>query len=64
MIAMDQSVEVPYGSFTGCVQTQDRSALEPGILEHKFYCTGIGPALEMGVQGSRDRNELVAVLGP
>jgi hypothetical protein len=61
---VDQTVEVPFGSFTGCVQTQDRSALEPGILEHKFYCSGIGTTLEVGVQGSSDRNELVEVLGP
>lgn len=64
VIALNQNVVVPFGSFTGCVQTQDRSALEPGILEHKFYCPGTGTTLEVGVQGSSDRNELVNVLGP
>ena len=64
VVATDQHVEVPFGSLDGCVQTEDRSALEPGILENKYYCSGIGVVLELGVQGSNDRNELVAVIGP
>jgi hypothetical protein len=64
VVAVDQSVDVPFGSFTGCVKTADRSELEPGIVENKFYCSGIGVTLEVGVQGSTDRNELVEVIGP
>jgi hypothetical protein len=64
VVAVDQSVTVPYGTLTGCVRTEDRSALEPGILENKFYCPGIGVTLEQGVQGSADRNELVSIVTP
>lgn len=64
VVAVNQSVEVPFGSFVGCVQTEDRSALEPGILENKYYCPGIGVTLEVGVQGSSDRNELVDIISP
>ena len=64
VVAVDQSVTVSYGTLTGCVKTEDRSALEPGILENKLYCPGIGVTLEQGVQGSTDRNELVAVIAP
>jgi hypothetical protein len=64
VVAVDQSVTVAYGTLTGCVKTEDRSALEPGIVENKFYCPGIGVTLEQGVQGSTDRNELVAVIAP
>lgn len=64
VIAVNQSVQVPYGSLTGCVQTEDRSGLEPGIRENKYYCPQIGVTLEIGVQGSTDRNELVSVIGP
>jgi hypothetical protein len=64
VVAVDQSVTVSYGTLTGCVKTEDRSALEPGIVENKFYCPGIGVTLEQGVQGSTDRNELVAILTP
>jgi hypothetical protein len=64
VVAVDQSVDVPFGSLSGCVKTEDRSALEPGILENKFYCSQIGLTLEQGVQGSTDRNELVDMIGP
>jgi hypothetical protein len=62
VVAVDQSVTVPYGTLTGCVTTEDRSALEPSVVENKFYCSEIGVTLEQGVQGSTDRNELVAVV--
>jgi hypothetical protein len=64
VVAVNQSVTVPFGSLSGCVKTEDRSALEPGILENKFYCGETGLTLEMGVQGSTDRNELVEIIGP
>jgi hypothetical protein len=64
VVAVNQNVDVPYGSLTGCVKTEDRSALEPGILENKYYCPPIGVTLEVGLQGSTDRNELVDVIGP
>ncbi len=64
VVAVNQSVDVPYGSLDGCVKTEDRSALEPGILENKFYCPDVGITLELGVQGSNDRNELVEVIDP
>ena len=64
MVAVDQNVDVPYGNLTGCVKTEDRSQLEPSILENKFYCSEIGVTLEQDIQGSNDINELVAVIGP
>jgi hypothetical protein len=64
VVAVDQSADVPFGSMTGCVKTEDRSALEPGILENKFYCPGIGIALEQTIQGGDDVNRLVNVIGP
>ena len=64
VVAVNQSVDAPYGSLVGCVKTEDRSALEPGILENKFYCPDVGITLELGVQGTNDRNELVEVIDP
>jgi hypothetical protein len=64
VVAVDQSVDVPFGSMTGCVKTEDRSALEPGTLENKFYCPGIGIALEQTIQGGDEVNRLVNVIGP
>jgi hypothetical protein len=64
VVAVDQSVTVPLGTYTGCVKTEDRSALEPGILENKFYCPQTGITSESTFQGGNDKNELAAVIGP
>lgn len=45
VLSIDEHVEVPFGTFDGCIQTEDTTALEPDVLEHKFYCKDVGPAL-------------------
>src|SRR5262249_46220600 len=45
VLALNQSVTVPYGSFTGCVQTGEFTPLEPETVDtfdQKFYAPGIG----------------------
>ena len=61
VIATGESVTVPHGSFTGCIRTEDRSALEPALLEHKTYCPGLGLTLEEKVQGDEGLVELIDV---
>ncbi len=41
VIALDESVTVPFGSFKGCVRTNDWSLLESGT-EKKWYAKGVG----------------------
>jgi hypothetical protein len=41
VVAVNESVTVPYGSFTGCVRTKEWSMLEPGT-EKKWYAKGVG----------------------
>jgi hypothetical protein len=62
VVALDQSVDVPYGSFAGCVETEDWNGLESGPHEHKFYCAGLGMTLEVG--GGGERVELLDVTAP
>jgi hypothetical protein len=59
--AVNESASVPFGSFTGCAKTEEWSALEPDVLENKYYCPGIGLVLETTVRGGSERNELVDV---
>jgi hypothetical protein len=61
VLGLDESVTVPYGSFTGCLKTEDTTPLEPGVREHKFYCPDVGLVLEVDVSGGGARNELVSV---
>ena len=64
VIATEASVTVPQGSFTGCIQTEDSTPLEPDLLERKTYCAGIGLTLEENLSGTGERVELVDVTGP
>ena len=41
VVAVGESVTVPYGTFTDCVRTKEWSLLEPGT-EKKWYAKGVG----------------------
>lgn len=60
ILSLNESVEVPYGSFEGCLQTEDTTPLEPDVLEHKYYCMGVGPVLAVDVGGGGAREELTS----
>jgi hypothetical protein len=63
VLSLNASVEVPFGEFDGCLQTQDFTRLEPDANEHKFYCPGIGLVLEES-PGDGTRIELVDIDEP
>ena len=63
VVAAGQSVTVPLGSFTGCIQTEDWSGLESG-REFKYYCPQVGVVLETPTSRPSQRNELMALLRP
>jgi hypothetical protein len=41
VVAVDQTVTSASGTFTGCIQTEDRELLEE-VVEQKYYCPGVG----------------------
>jgi hypothetical protein len=45
VVGLTNSVTVPFGSFTNCLETKETSALEPDASENKFYATGVGNVL-------------------
>jgi hypothetical protein len=60
VVELDVTVEVPAGSFDGCIKTRDRSAIEPGLDEYKYYCPGVGNVL---VEEGDVRVELIEYSG-
>jgi len=64
VIALDQTVDVPFGRLEGCVQTEDTTPLEPDVLEYKYFCPGVGNALTVDVSEGNARFELVEVGNP
>jgi hypothetical protein len=59
VIALDEHVEVPFGTFDDCLRTEDVNPLDTSVIEHKFYAPGVGMVLETGVKGSDERIELI-----
>jgi hypothetical protein len=51
ILSLDATAKVPFGSFEGVLKTKDTNALEPGVLEHKYYAKDVGPVLAVNVSG-------------
>jgi hypothetical protein len=56
ILAVDESVETPAGSFSGCIKTEDSDPIS-GHTETKFYCPDVGLVRE---ESGSDFNELVS----
>ena len=55
-------VTVPYGSFGHALRTAETNALEPAVLDNKYYVRGIGEVAELSVKGPRETQRLVEII--
>ena len=62
VIALNKTVNVPFGSFKDCLETSEFTPLEPGTIDHKFYAQGVGLVQSVALRGGRERLELVTIL--
>jgi len=46
VVALQQTVTAPAGTYHDCIETEDTTPLEPNVREHKFYCKGVGVVRE------------------
>jgi hypothetical protein len=60
IVSLNETVTVPAGTFEGCLKTKDSSALDPSVFAYKYYCPGIGIALE---EEGDERVELIEYSG-
>jgi hypothetical protein len=58
VVSLNASVNVPYGSFSGCLLTKETTALEPGIVDHKYYVKGVGQVAEEAIKGPKETSFL------
>jgi hypothetical protein len=61
VIQLDASVCMPYGCFDNVLVTKEFTALEPGVVDHKYYAPGVGDIKEETVQGGNEILELVNI---
>jgi hypothetical protein len=64
VIALDETTNVPYGAFDHVLVTEDTTPLEPQILEHKFYASGVGVVIERVIRGGQEISRLVSFTPP
>ena len=55
-------VTVPFGSFRHALRTEETNALEPDVLDNKYYVRGIGEVAELSVKGPRETLRLVEII--
>ncbi|MFE2298978.1 hypothetical protein ACFXAW_12320 [Streptomyces sp. NPDC059445] len=62
VLDLSSRVSVPYRTFTGALRTKEWTALEPGVVDAKYYVKGIGTVKEVTVKGGPfEENALTAV---
>jgi hypothetical protein len=61
-IDLSASIRVPYGAFRHALRTEERTALEPAVVDSKYYVAGIGEVFEGAVKGSREALRLVEII--
>jgi hypothetical protein len=59
VLSLGRRAKVPFGQFDHVLVTREYTPLEPGVVEQKFYASGVGPLLATTVKGGSDREELL-----
>jgi hypothetical protein len=62
VIDRSAAVTVPYGSFRHALRTAEWTALEPEVLDNKYYVKGVGEVAELSVKGPRETLKLVEII--
>lgn len=60
VLTLDASANVPFGSFTDLLETEDTSPLDPGLVERRLYARGVGLIQEETVAGGDEVVVLVS----
>jgi hypothetical protein len=61
ILALNESVTTPYGSFKNCLKTKDWTPLEPDKIENKYFCSDIGQMTVAISLATSEKDELVDV---
>jgi hypothetical protein len=68
VLRLDAPVSIEFGEYAGCLKTKEFTPLEPGHIEHKYYCRvsegGPGLALVNELKGRTMRVEYVGATRP
>lgn len=66
VLRLNAKVSIDFGDFAGCLMTREWTPLEPGAVEHKFYCPqsgNPGPGGLVFVEELKGKNVYVEYIG-
>ena len=64
LVDLTSSVSVPRGAFADAARTLEWSRLEPGVIDEKFYVSGIGVVKELAASGPAEVARLARFTAP
>ena len=56
--ALDVTMDVPAGSFSGVLMTKEWSPVEPNVVVHKYYAPGVGMIRDVSISGPYEEVQL------
>jgi hypothetical protein len=62
VVDLSTSVVVAHRQSHHALRTAERTALEPGVLDNKYYVRGIGEVVEKAVKGPREELRLLEII--
>ena len=63
ILGLNETVSVPFGTFSNVLKTKDFSPLEPDIVENKYYAQHLGQVKAISVKGESEVETLVQING-
>ena len=54
VLSVTASIKVPYGDYSGAMRTEERTELEPAVVDNKYYVKDIGEVREGAVKGGNE----------
>ena len=64
ILRLNAHVKTPAASSRRALLTKETTALEPGVLDHKYYIRGIGDVIERTIKGGNEHFTLVSINRP
>jgi hypothetical protein len=64
VLRLNAHVSTPAASSRHALLTKETTALEPGVIDHKYYIRGIGDVSERTIKGGNEHFTLVSIKQP
>ena len=59
IVSLDETVTVPFDTYSDCLQSWDFNPSEPNVIENKWFAPGVGFVKEEKIKGEMEVVELV-----